>query len=326
MPLSAVPFRARVGRLVWNSIAERLNFEVLEHNPMDDDGLYIGGDNCKQTVRQDDGYGNWEGRHGLSAEELRAPRPESEVAAAATQGWTVFEIPSTPWVPEPRPMVFVCSRSGESGRRAARFIAELIAVLGASDELVSTDALVLCVDATHSAAHDVCVSSASQTCRASSQAPVACLCARSWRSRNIFLQFSPSILQKYMAHKKFAKLYIWRRRGRRQGPTVVPHSGTSTRGTVAPSTAVPHGARCIVLQKNLQTIYFCKKKRKEKCKKIGGRAGKTQAVKRGAKSAAVVRRARQQALSSFAVAATAARTNGSSIFTRNYLGKLRFAR
>jgi hypothetical protein len=43
-------------------------------------------------------------------------------------------------------------------------------------------------------------------------------------------------------HINFAKiygpqknlLYIWRRGGRRQGPTAVPHGGRKTRGTVAP--------------------------------------------------------------------------------------------
>jgi hypothetical protein len=40
-----------------------------------------------------------------------------------------------------------------------------------------------------------------------------------------FYILSTSILQKYMVHKKFAKLYIWRRGGRRQGPTAVPHGG-----------------------------------------------------------------------------------------------------
>jgi hypothetical protein len=41
-----------------------------------------------------------------------------------------------------------------------------------------------------------------------------------------FFYFFTSILQKkYIVRKKFAKLYIWRRGGRRQGPTAVPHSG-----------------------------------------------------------------------------------------------------
>jgi hypothetical protein len=42
----------------------------------------------------------------------------------------------------------------------------------------------------------------------------------------IFLFFSHQFCKKnIMFAKKFAKLYIWRRGGRRQGPTAVPHSG-----------------------------------------------------------------------------------------------------
>jgi hypothetical protein len=53
-----------------------------------------------------------------------------------------------------------------------------------------------------------------------------------------FFYIFSSILQKYTVRKKFAKLYILRRGGRRQGPTVVPHGVTYPRGTVAPATAV----------------------------------------------------------------------------------------
>jgi hypothetical protein len=42
---------------------------------------------------------------------------------------------------------------------------------------------------------------------------------------SFFYIFLSSFLQKYMVRKKFAKLYIWRRGGRRQGPTAVPHGG-----------------------------------------------------------------------------------------------------
>jgi hypothetical protein len=46
-----------------------------------------------------------------------------------------------------------------------------------------------------------------------------------------------------MVRKKFAKLYIWRRGGRPQGPNAVPHGGSKARDTVAPPTIVSHDGR-----------------------------------------------------------------------------------
>jgi hypothetical protein len=71
-----------------------------------------------------------------------------------------------------------------------------------------------------------------------------------------FYVFLSSFLQKYMIRKKITKLYIWRRGGRRQGPTAVPHGGMSTRGTVAPVTAVDHGGRGTICFQNIVIFLF----------------------------------------------------------------------
>jgi hypothetical protein len=58
-----------------------------------------------------------------------------------------------------------------------------------------------------------------------------------------------------MIRKKFAKLYIWRREGRRQGPTAVPHGGRKARDTVAPPT-VGHGGRSPVSFQKIIIFYL----------------------------------------------------------------------
>jgi hypothetical protein len=42
---------------------------------------------------------------------------------------------------------------------------------------------------------------------------------------SFFTFFFPLFYKNIWSVKKFAKLYIWRRGGRRQGPTAVPHGG-----------------------------------------------------------------------------------------------------
>jgi hypothetical protein len=47
-------------------------------------------------------------------------------------------------------------------------------------------------------------------------------------------------------------------------PPTVAHSDSRCYSTACVPTAVPHGARCIVLQKNFRTIFFKKEERKMK--------------------------------------------------------------
>jgi hypothetical protein len=67
----------------------------------------------------------------------------------------------------------------------------------------------------------------------------------------LFLHFFQLNFAKTYGPKKFAKLYIWCREERRQGPTAVPHSGRKLRGTVAPHTVVGTALGVRSLFKNL---------------------------------------------------------------------------
>jgi hypothetical protein len=75
--------------------------------------------------------------------------------------------------------------------------------------------------------------------------------------KKIFLHFFQINFAKYMVRKNnFAKLYIWRRAGRRQGPTAVPYGGRKACGTAAPPTAVGHGGRGPVSFRNFVMFLF----------------------------------------------------------------------